>query len=360
MANSNSKGAVHLNVRLNNQDVPDGKWTSISIDRDLNQPDMAVVLLNNSDHGYSDSCAPGQALKISVDGSDTLFEGEVVGMEPLFQGKGNHVMVVRAFNKLHKLLRGRTSKTYNEKSDKQIIAEVLGKYSLTIDWKGPEITHKVVYQHNQTDLEFVRTRAARLGLNVWCEGPKVFVKRPELDLYSGIEYSVTKGIDSGEQILRFSPRLSSAPVVKKVTVRGWDEEKKELIIGEASPESSKLGSSVSNAASASHGEAETFSVDQPIRSVEEAKELAKGRLIELSLGYMTGELEVLGNAKILPGLVLQITVNANAENKFNGKYFVAGVSHRYVADSNDADGGFISIARLQRDAQSAPPSKGNG
>lgn len=282
-----------------------------------------------------------------------------MGLEPMFHGKGNHVMVVRAFNKLHKLLRGRSSKTYNEKNDKQIISEVLGKHSLSIDWKGPEITHKVVYQHNQTDLEFVRMRAARLGMNVWCEGTKVFVKRPELDLYSGIEYSVTKGIDKGEQILRFSPRLSSAPVVKKVTVRGWDEEKKELIVGEASPESSKLGASASNTAAASHGEAETFTVDQPIRSVEEAKELAKGRLIELSLGYMTGELEVLGNPKILPGIVLQLTVNANAEDKFNGKYFVAGVSHRYITDANDSDGGFVSTARLQRDAQGAPP-KGNG
>ena len=167
-----------------------------------------------------------------------------------------------------------------------------------------------------------------------------------------------RGISDAEQIRSFLPRLSSAPVVKKVTVRGWDEEKKELIVGEASPEGSKLGSSQSNAASEDHGQAETFTVDQPIRSVEEAKALAKARLVELSLGYMTGELEVLGSGKLEPGIVLKVVINSESEDKFNGKYFVAGVSHRFTPDADDGDGGFVSTVRLQRDAQSAAAENG--
>jgi uncharacterized protein len=350
---ANTKGAVHISVKLDGTEVPDGQWQTFTIDRDLNQPDMAMVVITNTDHSYSQKCAPGQLVEIVMQSGEKLFQGEIVGLEPIYKGQGESKIVLRCFNKMHNLLRGRSSKTYNEKNDKQIITEVLGKYGLTIDWKGPELKHKVVYQHNQTDLEFVRTRAARLGCNIWCVDKKVFVKRPELDKDSGVLYSVSKGIDGAEQIRSFMPRMSSAPVVKKVTVKGWNEETKELIVGEATVDSSKLGSSQSSAASEGQGKSETFTVDQPIRSVEEAKELAKARLIELSLGYMTGELEVLGTGKIEPGIVIEIIINDQAEDKFNGKYFVAGVSHRFVADKNSGDGGFITTARLQRDAQSA-------
>ncbi len=357
--NANATGVVHLDVKLDGTDVPDGQWLSMSVDRDFNQPDMAMIILTNTDHSYTKKCKPGQAVEISLKTSgEKIFQGEIVGLEPSYKGKGESKIVLRCFNKLHKLLRGRSSKTYNEKSDKQIITEVLSKHGLTVDWKGPEITHKVVYQHNQTDLEFVRLRAARLGLNIWCTDTKVAVKEPELDKDSGIKYSIGRGISNAEQIRSFMPRMSSAPVVKKVTVRGWDEEKKELIVGEASPEGSKLGSSQSDAASADHGQAETFTVDQPIRSVEEAKALAKARLVELSLGYMTAELEVLGSGKLEPGIVIKVIINSEGEDKFNGKYFVAGVSHRFTPDSDDGDGGFVSTLRLQRDAEGAAAENG--
>jgi phage protein D len=319
---------------------------------------MATIVLTNTDHSYTKKCKPGQAVEIALKSGEKLFQGEVVGLEPIYKGKGESKIVLRCFNKLHRLLRGRASDSFVKKSDKEIISQVLTKHGLTIDWKGPEIKHEVVQQHNQTDIEFIRLRAARLGLYLLCTDTKVAVKRPELDLDSGIKFSIGQGISSAEQIRNFMPRMSSAPIVKKVTVRGWDEEKKEPIVGEATPEGSKLGSSQSNSAAESHGQAETFVVDQPIRSVEEAKELAKGRLIELSLGYITGELEVVGNGKVVPGSVIKVIVNSESEDKFNGKYFVAGVSHRFVPDSHDEDGGFVSTFRLQRDAQSAPAENG--
>jgi uncharacterized protein len=349
------KSVAHISVVLGTA-VPDGQWLSLSVDRDLDQPDMATVVVTNTDHSYSKKCQPGQKFEIEIKGGEKLFQGEIVGIEPVYQGKGKHTLVVRGFNKLHLLLRGRASKTYNKKNDKQIISEVLSKHGLSLEWEGPEITHDVVYQHNQTDLEFVRLRAARLGLRLSCVDTKVTARRPKLDQAPDAKYSVDKGVEGAEQLRSFMPRLSSAPVVKKVTVKGWDEEKKKLITGEAVPEGSKLGSSQSDKAADTHGKAETFTVDQPIRSIEEAKELAKGRLIELSLSYMSGELEVLGNGKIEPGKIVQVTVNKE-DDKFNGKYFVTGVSHRFTPDSHGTDGGFVTTARLQRDAQGAAAEK---
>lgn len=361
MANANAKGAVHINIIVEGQELVDGDCLSFSVDRDLNQPDMAVVVLNNYDNKYSEQCNPGQSVEILVNGSTVkLFIGEIVGLEPIYKGKGESRIVLRCFNKLHRLLRGRVSRTFNEMSDRAILQKICADRQLTLEWEGPEITHKVVYQHNQTDLEFLRMRASRLGLNVWGEDRTVFVKRPKLDIESGVKYSLQRGTEGENQIRTFMPKLSSAPIVKKVTVVGWDEEKKERIVGEALSEESKLGGANASTASGELGASDTFTVDHPIRSIEEAKELAKGRLLELSLGYMTAELEVLGNDSIALSSVVSVTVNPKAKDKFNGKYFVVGVSHRYVPDSDGGDGGFVTTARLARNAEVSEADKSGG
>ena len=86
------------------------------------------------------------------------------------------------------LLRKRKSVTFTEKKEKDILSQVLGDSGLSIDWKhekADRIKYKHVYQHNQSDLEFLRTRAARIGAHVWCVDSKVCVKLPDLQNDSG-------------------------------------------------------------------------------------------------------------------------------------------------------------------------------
>lgn len=86
-----------------------------------------------------------------------------------------------------------------------------------------------MFQHNQTDLEFLRTRAARIGVQVWTEDELLNLRR-RLDTPV-----VTLGCDSKADVplLAFRPRTSSSRQVTKVTVRGWDPETKKNIVGAA-------------------------------------------------------------------------------------------------------------------------------
>lgn len=73
---------------------------------------------------------------------------------------------------------------------------------LSPEWKGPEISRdKHVYQHNQSDLEFARQRAARLGCFIWMADGKLMVKRPELDKDSGIEFRLNATDDESEHAM---------------------------------------------------------------------------------------------------------------------------------------------------------------
>jgi hypothetical protein len=141
-------------------------------------------------------------------------------------------------------------------------------------------------------------------------------------------------------------------VINKVTCKGWNPETKELITGEATVQSSKLGSQTSVAGSGSLGNEETFTVDHPIWSAEEAKALAKARLQDAALSYITGEAEVAGNPVFDLGKVVKVVANAmKGDDPFNGNYYLMGVTHRHIAAKAKEGGGYVTILRFARDAQ---------
>jgi phage protein D len=250
-------------------------------------------------------------------------------------------------------LRKRKSLTFTEKTDKDILTQIAGDAGLSIEFKHEtSITYKHVYQHNQTDLEFVRMRAARMGCHVWCVDSKIFIKEP--DLQGKPLAQVKIGASGAEAVRCFTPRLSSAAIVKKVTVKGWNPETKELITGTASADKSKLGKENAVAGAKGLGDEETFTVDHPIWSAEEATALAKARLRDISLSYITGELELQGDGMYELGGIVSVESNSEEDTKnedpFNGNYYIMGVTHRYSVPRNK-DGGYTTILRLARDAQ---------
>jgi phage protein D len=349
-----SSGAIKFEIKINGHAVSNGNFQSFVVERDVNQPDMCAVVLANQASFYTSQYKVTDVIEISVGDDESIYKGEIVGIEPQFKGGGKTTVLFRGMNKLHQLIRKRKSVTFTEKKEKDILTQVLGDSGLTLDWKHDKadgITYKHVYQHNQSDLEFLRTRAGRIGAHVWCVDTKVSVKFPDLQKDSGIKLDING--EEGIGLKNFAPRMSSAPVVSKVTVKGWNPETKELITATATASSSKLGSKQASSAAGSHGSEESFTVDHPIWSQEEAKAIAEGRLMELSLGYITGEAECMGNAKFDLGQVITINVSdKGAKDPFSGKYYVMGVTHRYSTQLGNKDG-FTSILRLARDAQDA-------
>jgi phage protein D len=343
----------NVDILLDGKEVPDGHLLSYVVDRDMYQPDMAAILLANQSDIYSTQKV-GATVEIKVGSGTSIYKGEIVGLEPIYKGGDKSKILIRAMNQFHRLLRKRKSVTFTEKSDQQILSQVVGDAGLTLEWKHEtSITYKHVYQHNQTDMEFLRTRAARMGCHVWCVDKTVHVKQPELQ---GSEIA-TLNVDESSptaSLRTFAPRLNSTAVVNKVTVKGWNPETKELITGDASVSGSKLGSQTSVAGSGSLGNEETFMVDHPIWDAAEAKALAKARLQEASLSYITGTAETAGSGIFDLGKLVKIVANAKgSDDPFNGKYYIMGVSHRHNNSHAKDDSAYVTVLRLARDAQKA-------
>jgi uncharacterized protein len=346
-------------INIGGEKVDEASFLAFVIERDMFQPDMIAISLSNQGGAHSKKKV-GQEIEIKIgDDMTTIYKGEIVGLEGTYKGGEKTRLLIRGMNRLHRLLRHRKSVTFTDKTDQQILQQVVQDAGLTLEWKHEKsITYKHVYQHNQTDMEFLRTRAARLGCHIWCVDKTIHVKEPDLQGSPLKKFSIADVVPeaAGAAVKAFTPRLSSAGILKKVTVRGWNPETKDLIVGDYSAKNSQLGSQNAVAGSGDLGGEETFTVDHPIWSKEEAVALAKARLVDLSLTYITGECELTGDPTMELGKLVEITANTETETKaddpFNGKYYIMGVTHRYMK-SNSPDGGFTTILRLARDAQKA-------
>lgn len=352
---SNKLKSPNVDIMIDGAEVPDEHFMEYVVERDMYQPDMATVVLNNQGNVYTDKKigAPVE-IKVGDNGAVSIFKGEIVGLEPTFDKKSR--ITIRCMNKMHRLLRIRKSRTWTDKSDEEVLKAVVQDAGLTLEFKHDKsIKYKHVYQHNQTDLEFIRVRAARLGCHVWCVDTKLFVKEPDFGASCGVNLKAAESEEEA-QLLSFAPRLSSHGVVKKVTVRGWNPEKKELIEGSFSASNSQLGAKHASSAANDHGKEETFVADHPITSKEEADVLAKARLTEMCLTYIQAEAKVKGTEpKLELGKTVKVEANAEkADDPFNGPYFIMGITHRH---KNKGDGPGAAAApahavlKLARDAQ---------
>jgi hypothetical protein len=139
-----------------------------------------------------------------------------------------------------------------------------------------------------------------------------------------------------------------------VEVRSWNPEKKEEIVARVSAPKSSLGKRMAPAEADAFGERISFTVDRPVSSVEEAKKLAEAKLNEILMGFVAGDGLCVGSPDIRAGMVVNIVVNPDKDDdRFNGGYFITGVSHRYSHSGTapgDEHGGYNTAIRVRRDA----------
>ena len=86
--------------------------------------------------------------------------------------------------------------------------------------------HEYVFQNNQTNAEFLRERARRLGYELWVEDDALHFRRPAPN-----GQPVT--LAWGDNLRSFRARLSTAEQVNEVEVRGWDPKQKREVVGRA-------------------------------------------------------------------------------------------------------------------------------
>jgi phage protein D len=255
---------------------------------------------------------------------ESLIVGEVTGIEPEYEFNRLPSVIVRGFDRRHRLMRGRKSTTFLKQKDSEIATQLAKAAGLSVEATDSKVTHEHVYQNNQTDWEFLRTRAARINYELAMDGKRLLFRPRANDV--GEAFTLT----FRENLLEFNARLSSVNQIDEVKIQGWDVKEKKAIVSlsKAGEEGSRMGGQESGGklANKAFGKATQQFDTLPIATQSEADQIAKAQLNERALNFITGEGVCYGRTKLRAGIVIKI---AGLDRRFNGLYYVTGAAHRY-------------------------------
>jgi uncharacterized protein involved in type VI secretion and phage assembly len=298
----------------------------ISVESSLHLPAMATLVIYDPKLRWvdSDSLVPGKALTITAKVDRTvkpLFDGEIVEIEPDF-GAERQRLVVRAFDRLHRLARGRHARSFVNVSDGDLVRKIAGEVGLSAEVGATSEVYPYVFQANQTNLAFLQQRAAALGYLLYVREKKLYCKPPE-DQGSAIELSWQQNLSS------FRPRLSSIGQFNSVTVRSWDVATKKEIVGQAQRGSATPSVGV-QPGNPFNVESKDLVPDCRIRTQAEADKLAQAVANRHASRYIEADGECLGQPAISAGASVAIR---GVGTRFSGTYFVTSATHTYDADT---------------------------
>ena len=321
-------------IKLNGADVPQELMRAvltITVENSLHMPDVVALILHDPRLQWidDDRLRLGSALEIYAKSSareaeeNRVFDGEIVEIEPEF-GPSTHQLTVRAFDRLHRLSRGRQVRSFQNVTDSDVAEQLAKEVGLQTDVKATRRVHEHLLQFNQTNLEFLRQRATEVGYMLYVVGKKLCFKPPTPE-------GRPIPLQWGENLSEFRPRLTTVGQVGKVRARAWDPNTRQELFSEVSEGEGRreLGRKQSGGATtqeAFHQEPTHFALKRPLRTQEEADRLAQAVADRIAERFIEAEGVCGGN----PSLVAGASVNIKAlGSQFSGTYFVTATTHIY-------------------------------
>lgn len=349
---TNNEKTLHLShpvLKLGGANAPQELMKDILeiiVDESLHMPSMFIIKVHNVYVPASEKSETwenekyfkiGDAIAIGFEASTTedpefrvsekepqLIEGEITGIEVKFSHTSEAHIIVRGYDVSHRLHRGRYNRSFLNVTDSDIVEQIAAEAQIKIKQLDPSgVVHEYIFQENQTNMEFLRERAARIGFELFVQNNELYFRKPKSEASLKLDWRI--------DITSFNVRVTSAEQVSSVEVNSWDYTQKKLISETASKE--QLITETGNGDGSSTSQkfrmkqpTKMIVVDQPVNSPEEAKQMAQALCNELSGEFVTADALAEGNPLIRPGRVVTL---ADMGTRYSGDYYITGTCHRY-------------------------------
>jgi uncharacterized protein involved in type VI secretion and phage assembly len=290
-----------------------------------------------------------------------LIKGEITALEPEFTEEGRVRLLIRGYDKSHRLHRGKKTRTFLNQTDSDIVKKIAGEAGLSAEADATSVKYEYVIQSNQTNMEFLKERAERIGYRVFADGPKLLFQKGADTRGDGPE------LNWGTTLRSFQPRLTAVHQADSVTVMGWDSKTKKPIEGTKAPAKpanqggiTKKGGDV--AKSAFGGSAVAVVMNEPVINVSEANAMAEALGDAISNEFLQAEGVCFGDPRVQAGKVVNIK---GVGKRFSGKYLVTAAEHvyqggRYETRFQITGKNPYTLTRLLNDGDHAHEARLNG
>ena len=301
----------------------------VEVDTNLSLPDMCVLHLHdpNAEVTNEGPFDLGAEVQVGVGdeqgrGDNSIFIGEITGLEPIF-GDGMVVdLLVRAYDRSHRLHRGTQTRTYAQMSDSDIASEIAQSVGLRVESDSSTPIHEHVYQDAQTHMAFLRSRAQQIGYDLYVLDRTLHFKRGNRSPQE------TVPLEWGAELRSFRPVMTLGEQISEQRVKGWDVSTKREIVGQATRgrAAPSIGETHSGGeiAEEAFGGASGLAVSSAVRSQSEADAVAQALLDDRDGAFVEAEGVANGTPDLKAGCMIEISALGQ---RFNGRYRVTSSTH---------------------------------
>ena len=266
-----------------------------------------------------------------------LIKGEITTLEPHFNSDGTAVLVVRGYDKTHRLHRGKKTKAYMMMPIGTIVQQVLATAGLMGTVMPVPGIRQYELQNNMTDMEFLRMLADRVGYNLYMNSLGV-VQFKKSGIPGGLPVLLTWPND----LQSFHPRVSSTTQVSQAIVTGWDPLTKMAVKGMSPVIPIPQGGAALAAEIAStkilSPMAQAVTTNGVVSNMADAMLQATAQAGKTAIDFVQAEGVAPGNPAINAGGIATIL---GVGLKYSGAYNITGATHVY--DEN----GYLTTFRVE-------------
>ena len=359
--------------------------TSVTYTENLDAIDSFDLTVNNAwdvdthTFKYSDgeTFKPWSPVELSMgyiitsgEGRRLMLTGEITTMAPNFPAGGGPTLTVRGLNLLHRFRLKQETKQFRQKKDTDIAVALVNLVAEQVRKQFPNLKLEIdpadvdrnrrneeeipfLVVHNQYPILFLMERARRIGYELTIKEMPPGREREGRVLFGyGPTSSVTRAtyiLEWGKTLISAQPTLRVADQVSKVTVRGWSPGAKQPISETATRDDIRNEGVVDpqELDLAEPAIAQEITVDRPVQSKREAKDMAKQILKQKASQLVTVKAKTIGLPDLRAGSKVQML---GLGERFSGKkiepflFLVTETSHSFT------DGGYTTdfTARMEK------------
>jgi len=256
--------------------------------------------------------------------SNSVFAGRITAIEAHYPSQRQPEVVILAEDRFQDLRMERRTRSFEDVTDADVMREVAAQHGLTpeIDVEGP--TYRTLAQLNQSDLAFLRERAAAIDAQLWIDNRTLYAQSRVRRNAGDVTLSYT------QNLLEFSALADLAHQRSSVRVTGWDVGGKKAIDEEATDTALGAESNGGQSGAKVLAQALASRVERIVSLVplsdSEARSMAEARFRCRARRFITGAGLSDGNPKIRVGTIVDLQ---GLGPLFSGKYFVNVARHTF-------------------------------
>lgn len=303
-------------------------WT---IENAINQiPKASLTILDGKadNSGFERSEHPlvkqGNAIKISVgyhNADFILFEGVINSLKAEVVSRGCTQLYLDCRHKSYQMTLKQNSRNYSiEKvqSEAEVMKELLTPYKIAYEVQLNQKLDRSANQYQQSDWDYMVSRAERIGGYVYIVNDEIGVGLPELK-------SDPPVLTYGEDIYDFTADMDNRTQFKGVSVRYWDSANKKMQnVTTVEPNISQFSDNSAKELAQSNGDPVYVINHDGELSRNEAAAIAKAQMIKFRLSKVQGSVKIQGTPDFAPGDTVRIE---GMGKRFEGPVFISGVHH---------------------------------